>query len=44
MLFSVLTCYEVLEDRKVDGVLFAKETSHTWQDVPCIAHDAILIM
>ena len=52
MLLSVLTCYEVLDDRKVDGVCVCcvngtsacKEMSHTWQDVPCIAHHAILIM
>jgi len=52
VLYSVLTCYEDLDDKKVDGVCVccvngtspAKEMIHTWKDVPCISHHAILIM
>ena len=52
MLLGVVTCYEVSDDRKVydvcvccvNGTSASKEMSHTWQDVPCISHHAILIM
>lgn len=52
VLLSFLTSYEASGDRKIDSVCVycvngtsaSKEMSHTWQDVPCTSHHAILIM